>query len=402
MLKFGGSSIASPLHVLKVIEAKNNVKLLIVLSALKGVTDKLIDLADKLKSHEFDSARNLKNEVVEIHKNSWGDQLSKKHFEFIEDDIEKYLKAAVLLKEQSEQARNKLISRGEVYSCYLLSELLANNKVKSELIKAERLLNRINSDFIIDSDTILESIRRSDILITQGFVYSENKKLKLMERGGSDFTASFLAKSIDAINLEIWTDVDGLFSADPNKFDNTELIQKIGFKQFIELSRFGAKLLYPESIFPAIESGIEVQIKNTFNPETGGTEITKESQNQISISYDEGYRLIKLDKDKINKYLRLFLNIESKDQNNYEILTVNNSIFLLIKGFNHLKSFFDYQDEDYSILVISGNHEKLDFEELSIEYIIMNNNDRISKYILSKHLSNNELQNIHNFLIKEI
>lgn len=401
VLKFGGTSISNPELVLEVLQSLDrNCNYIIVLSAQANVTNLLIELADLLKYKKFQLTKEIVARIIEIHRSNWKDYLIDNVFDKIEKDLNSHLKAAVLLIEQSKQARIKLISRGEAYSCILLDSLLEKKGIRSELIKANELINYSNKSFKINSETLESTFEKNKMIITQGFIYSEKNKLRLMERGGSDLSASLIANSIRAKELQIWTDVSGVYTADPRKFSNSMILKRIGFKQLIELSRFGAKLLHTDSILPAIEANIPVKIRNTFNPKSVGTEIICESSEEsFSLTLEENYAIKKYNKNFILSNLRKIIGLGASNNNNFELINFNKELIFIYKDNELNSSFITPDKKGFCILAITGkiSHEILEF--VNAEYSIIDNSNFIHKFILSKKPSKEKLEKIHLNLI---
>jgi aspartate kinase len=393
--------MASPSNLLEVIELiDSNIKYLIVVSALKGVTNLLIEIADLLRSKKNEIAFRKGMHIIELHKSKWAGYVNNKIFEEISQDLETHLKVCILLKEQSLQARNKLISRGEIYSSILLNELLSKAKIKSKLIKSPNYLHKKVELFQLKKSELLNEFKEIDILISQGFVYSENAKLKIMDRGGSDQTASIFGAELKAKKVIIWTDVSGIYSADPNKFKKAKILSKISYIQLVELSKFGAKVLHINSIKPAIEENIPVLIRNTFRKDQKGTEIVKSvNKEEYSISYSPYIRVV-FQEDELLSKLKLILALSKYNKNNLELISSNNDLNLFIIDNELNRAMLEREPEKYIILLIIGNvnQNKLKFE--NAHYQITDKKNLIKKVFIKGDISQKEVEKFHNNLIK--
>ena len=260
VVKFGGSSITKEgFEVIKknIEELEKDKKILIVLSAVKNVTNHLIETISG--NNKLDIIKNI-------------------HYELIKDlnlDPE-IIKDLINNLSNDNTNKRQIITFGELLSTKILSEYLNSNNIKNKLINAGKLIiaeeNYINNEDIFLNckyNTNIEKLisdKSHNIFITQGFFGStSNNEPCLLGRGGSDTSASLLASSLKADKLEIWTDVNGIYSADPNIINNAKIINNIGYKQAQELAAMGAKVIHPYSIIPCQKQNIPILIKNTYD-----------------------------------------------------------------------------------------------------------------------------------------
>jgi len=283
VLKFGGTSVGSAENLKKVaqIVLHNEIPKIVVLSAMSGVTNSLQRISNLLRSNKKDDAR---NEVA---------KLNTKYESVIQDLYDSgyyFKKAEVIISCQNSNLlsmldsdfTNKLekiiLAQGEIVSSNLFQLLLEEKTGNSKLISALDFMQIDNygepiTDFISAKlGEILNSNADNNIFVTQGFICeNENNEVDNLNRGGSDYTASLIGSAVDADQIQIWTDIDGMHNNDPRFVDQTVSIQEISFDEAAELAYFGAKILHPQSIIPAKEKNIPVLIKNTFRPEAVGT-----------------------------------------------------------------------------------------------------------------------------------
>jgi aspartokinase/homoserine dehydrogenase 1 len=291
VLKFGGSSVANAKNINSVVAiiqqaVKNDDKIVIVLSALGGITDGLLeaatfasngDISYKEKLHLIEQRHlNTVKDLIPIDQQSSVLSRVKKRFNEIEDTCN----GVFLLKELSLRTKDSIISNGELLSSQIfaakLKSLGLNNTWKDarELIITDSQFGTANVDFISTNKNIQSFFFSLDtsIAIIPGFIASDKKGITTtLGRGGSDYTAAIIAAALDASVVEIWTDVSGMMTADPRLVSNAKIIQQISYQEAMELSHFGAKVIYPPTIQPVMNKRIPVWIKNTFAPQDAGT-----------------------------------------------------------------------------------------------------------------------------------
>lgn len=291
VLKFGGSSVANAKNINSVVAiiqqaVKNDDKIVIVLSALGGITDGLLeaatfasngDISYKEKLHLIEQRHlNTVKDLIPIDQQSSVLSMVKKRFNKIEDTCN----GVFLLKELSLRTKDSIISNGELLSSQIfaakLKSLGLNNTWKDarELIITDSQFGTANVDFISTNKNIQSFFFSLDnsIAIIPGFIASDKKGITTtLGRGGSDYTAAIIAAALDASVVEIWTDVSGMMTADPRLVSNAKIIQQISYQEAMELSHFGAKVIYPPTIQPVMNKRIPVWIKNTFAPQDAGT-----------------------------------------------------------------------------------------------------------------------------------
>jgi len=295
ILKFGGSSVANPERIKSVTEIVKK-KLSegiagVVFSAYSGVTDKLILAAntalnrdknytilfEELKTRHFEATEVLlpRNENL---KNLTGWLTT----QFIE--LREMLDGVYLLKELTPKTLDYILSFGELLSNYTITEVFRANGIEAEFLDTRKIIktdNNFNNAAILEKETfffINDEMKKSAVLrVITGFIGSTlDNETTTLGRGGSDFTAATFGAAINADEIEIWTDVDGVLTADPRKVADSFIVDELSYEEAMELSYFGAKVIYAPTIQPAMNHGIPVRIKNTFNPEYPGSIIRKD------------------------------------------------------------------------------------------------------------------------------
>ena len=290
VLKFGGTSVANAENINKVIaivkEVVKKQKTVVVVSALGGITDLLLGAAklaadgnesykDKLaivEQRHLDAVKQLIPVATQSHLLS----LVKKSCNEIED----LCNGIFLLKELTPRSMDRVASYGEWLSSQIIAARLSNEMEKVEWKDAREMIQTNSSftaaevDFTISNKKISDyfSTTTGDIFIVPGFIASDSNGITTtLGRGGSDYTAAIIAAAMEASVLEIWTDVSGMMTADPRLTSNAKIIPYISYQEAMELSHFGAKVIYPPTIQPVMGKGIPVWIKNTFAPAYPGT-----------------------------------------------------------------------------------------------------------------------------------
>ena len=292
--KFGGTSVGSAENIEKVIDiakAKKD-KVAIVVSALAGITNKLIE-ASELALDNDTSYFEIVDEIEERHKGVieqlvTGDfrEVAQQHLTRTLEELSSVLQGVALLNDLSGKSAARIVSTGEILSSFLIV-LAMKQKGLNAVLKDSRQLIRTDSDFAnarVDYDTTYDRISEffsstdADVIVLPGFIASnEAEETTTLGRGGSDFTAALIANGVNAKCLEIWTDVSGMYTANPKLVRQARPIESISYQEAMELSHFGAKVLYPPTVQPVLDKNIDILIKNTMAPEERGTRITEKS-----------------------------------------------------------------------------------------------------------------------------
>jgi aspartate kinase len=286
VLKFGGTSVGKPerMHQVAQLITKDNEPKIVVLSALSGTTNALVAIGESLAKSDKEEAK-AKIEALKAHYYTFIQDLLKKeelriearsiideHFEFL----------LITLKISFNEALNRdILAQGELMSTKLFTLYLEEIGVTAKLLPALEFM-RTNEEHEPDLDLIsekltalLEKEKGPSIFITQGYICKNFKgEIDNLQRGGSDYTASLVGAAIQATEIQIWTDIDGMHNNDPRVVDKTFPIAELSFDEAAELAYFGAKILHPASIWPAQKMGITVRLLNTMQPEAKGTVIS--------------------------------------------------------------------------------------------------------------------------------
>ncbi len=296
ILKFGGSSIGSAERILNVVEIittkhKKNKFICVVFSAFQGVTDQLIKMGN-LAAVGNERYKILLEEVCQRHIDTASVLLSVKNrktalneINFRLKNLEEILYGVFLVKELTPKTLDYVMSFGERLSAFIISECLKEKGLNNDFVDSRNLITTDDSfgnarvDFKRSNRKIRSEFEnKKRVYIITGFIgATSNNETTTLGRGGSDFSASVFGAALGAKEIEIWTDVDGVLTADPRKVPQAFPVKQMTYEEAMELSHFGAKVIHPPTMQPALDKNISLRIKNTFNPAFEGTLISKKS-----------------------------------------------------------------------------------------------------------------------------
>ena len=302
VLKFGGSSVAKPeriqsiVQILKKYQARND-QFTVVFSAFGGVTDSLIDMANKAEAADIHYMV-LFEQFKTRHLEATQALLSASRFNKIQkeitqncDDLNGVLRGIFLIREVSPRTMDYVMSFGERMSALIIAHTLDENGIPAEfldarkVVKTDRNFGAAKVDFEATDAFIAKYYKaHPKVQVVTGFIGSAKGNGKdtdfglttTLGRGGSDYTAAIIAAGLNAEVIEIWTDVDGVLTADPRKVKKAFTIPTMTYAEAMEMSHFGAKVIYPPTLVPALKKNIPLYIKNTFNSDFIGTFISTE------------------------------------------------------------------------------------------------------------------------------
>ncbi|HQB85844.1 MAG TPA: bifunctional aspartate kinase/homoserine dehydrogenase I [Bacteroidales bacterium] len=291
VLKFGGSSVANSeriREVKKLIDSES-LPVIVIVSAFQGVTDTLKALSESAAGHDPGYQTRLE-ELINMHRRVCAELLSGETLEAtlvsineIFTELTETLNGLFLLRELSKSSLDKALSTGERVSSIILSAFLEHSILidSREIICTDNEFGNANVDFAITNPRIRKKIlRRNKLIIVPGFIAAtEAGETTTLGRGGSDYTAAIIAAAINADILEIWTDTDGFMSADPRKVEKAYAIESLSYSEAMELSHFGAKVIYTPTLRPVYKKMIPVLIRNSYNPGAKGTLISNKPSN---------------------------------------------------------------------------------------------------------------------------
>lgn len=289
VLKFGGTSVGSVENLRKVKEIieRANDDVIVVVSAFSGITDKVLKMAKTAASTKTFNTNEM-TEIATRHMNVITTlvppHLQNETIEKVQvilNDLENLLKGISMIAELSDRTLDRVAGMGEMLSSTIIAAFMEARWLNSmELIRTDSNFLKAEVDYVITNFNIKTSLSGfSGIAIAPGFVASNSEGVPTtLGRGGSDFTGAIYAAALDAESLEIWTDVTGFMTADPRVIRKAYTIDYLTYSEAMELSHFGAKVIYPPTILPVYRKRIPVWIKNTTEPESAGTLIGYEKK----------------------------------------------------------------------------------------------------------------------------
>lgn len=299
-MKFGGSSVADADRIrqlVRIVESKKNDhdKIFVVVSAFGGVTDELLSIIQLAESGD-EAYRSILQKLFD-RINSICDDLLPDTSETIKDSFKRnqlklknVFSGVFLIREASAKTKDYILSFGERNSAFLVASYLSACGQSAKYVDARKYIktnNSFGSALVKFSETnqLIEGLSKEDeaLYVVTGFIGSdlESGRTTTLGRGGSDYTASIFAAASNSDALEIWTDVDGVLTSDPRKVKNAYTINELSYSEALEMSHFGAKVLYAPTIRPVREKSIPTWIKNSFNPTHPGT-VIRESKTESS------------------------------------------------------------------------------------------------------------------------
>lgn len=318
-MKFGGTSVANFEAITRtifIIGGKLDRKPVVVVSALSKVTDLLYRISDAAASRNEAETRELLAQLRKRHTDLAGELLAQSVLKDeavakvneICDNLDSIAMAVCSLGELSDRNKAIIISNGEYLSSTIIAHAMNSKGIRTKWVDARNMMVTNNSYLKAEPDMaaimervpgiIADAYEGMDAVITQGFIgVTRDGEPTVLGRGGSDYSASLIGMAIDAERIEIWTDVDGVRTADPRKVQNTKYLEKISFEEAAEMAHFGAKVLHPLTIEPAVKKSIPIYVLNSMNPSGKGTAILRNElieDGVKSVSFKENIRVINI------------------------------------------------------------------------------------------------------------
>ncbi len=296
VMKFGGTSVKDSSainNLVRIVKSRVDKKPIIVCSAISEMTDTLFKLGTKAGTGNIEECDRLIESIrkrhIQITEESFRDsdekQITQGKINGSIRELCNIIRGIQLLGELSDRSIARILSFGEILSTTIIADILNYNNIKSKWTDARKFI-KTKGDFISaepEFDLIKEKtplclnpvLEKGSVVVTQGFIGSDsNCVTTVFSRGGSDFSASLIGMAMNAEEVEIWTDTNGILTADPKCIANPLTVKEISFNEASELAFFGAKVLHPSTIAPVIEKNIPVRILNSQNPEFTGTLIS--------------------------------------------------------------------------------------------------------------------------------
>lgn len=340
VLKFGGTSVGTPERMEKVANLVTAIKgrKIIVLSAVSGTTNALVEITNAMKSDDTEHATDLINSLEEFYftfskklfktttYQTLGEEIISRHFSLI-----RLLAAGKF----DDRTGRELLAQGELLSTEFFHAHLNERELTSRMLPALHFMS-IDEDHEPELEKISErlqplvkSLEKYDVLITQGYICRNHKnEIDNLRRGGSDYTASLIGAAVRAEEIQIWTDIDGMHNNDPRIVKNTFPIAELTFDEASELAYFGAKILHPSTIVPAQKYGIPVRLKNTMDEKASGTIISDSSEKGKikAIAAKDGITAVKIKSSRMllaYGFLRRIFEVFEKHQTSIDMISTS-------------------------------------------------------------------------------
>jgi len=397
VMKFGGTSVANFEAITRtifIIGGRLDKKPVVVVSALSKVTDLLYRISDAAASKRFEETKELLGQLRQRHIDLTSELLAQSvlkeealaRVNEICDELDSMAMAVCSLGDLSDRNKAIIISNGEYLSSTIISYAMNAKGIKTRWVDARTMM--VTNDSYLkgepDMDAIAASVPRVveeaydgfDAIITQGFVgVTACGKPTVLGRGGSDYSASLIGMAIDAERIEIWTDVDGVRTADPRYVPNTKSLEQISFEEAAEMAHFGAKILHPLTIEPAVKKSIPIYVLNSMNPSGKGTAILRNElieDGVKSVSFKENIRVINIFSTRMintSGFLRRVFEIFSESKISVDLISTSEAnISVTVDGaenidsvVSELSAFADVivDDDKSQVSVIGKNIVKL-------------------------------------------
>ena len=319
VMKFGGTSVANFEAITRtifIVGGKLDQKPVVVVSALSKVTDLLYKISDAAAAKNEAETKELLAQLRQRHVDLAAELLAQSVLKdeavakvnSICDTLDSIAMAVCSLGELSERNKAIIISKGEYLSSTIIAHAMNAKGIRTKWVDAREMMVTNQSYLKGEPDmnaiaekvpgVVAQAYEGMDAIITQGFVgVTPEGEPTVLGRGGSDYSASLIGMAIDAERIEIWTDVDGVRTADPRKVQNTKYLEKISFEEAAEMAHFGAKVLHPLTIEPAVKKNIPIYVLNSMNPSGKGTAILRNElieDGVKSVSFKESIKVINI------------------------------------------------------------------------------------------------------------
>ena len=437
ILKFGGTSVGTPARMAQVSEIiDDGLGKIIVLSAVSGTTNKLLAISTSLRNNNYEQAEIQLAELSREYDLFIQELLSDEGLKQLAHNIvqRSWLMIENLFYSPVFDVEEKsILAQGELISTQLFQLFLSEQNIPSILLSALDFM-RIDEfgepllPFINEQLSLLTDLYPKDTyFITQGYIckniFSQVDNLK---RGGSDYTATLIGAAIQAEEIQIWTDIDGLHNNDPRVVDNTFPIRKVSYREAAELAYFGAKILHPSCVIPAEQNEVPIRLKNTFRPEAPGTLISSETsgRNISAIAAKNGITAIRIRSGRmLNAYgfLRKIFEVFESFATPIDMITTSEvSVSLTIDDDTHLpeiiqelETFGEVNiDTEQTIICIVGDelnvqsgHTKAIFaalENIPLRMVSYGGSRNNISILLEDRYKENALQLLHQYLFAPV
>lgn len=300
VMKFGGSSVADADRIARVIEIiathNEHERVCAVFSAMKGITDQLVEassLAEAGAEAAVTQAEQIRDRYIAAARVLCRSAESTviAALDALADELRELLHGVYLVRECSPRTRDLILGFGERMNCELIAAAMRERGLAARFVDARQMIVTDDThgnavvEFAESYERIARELEGDDLPVVTGFIAATTTGVTTtLGRNGSDYTASIVGAGVRASAIEIWTDVDGVYSADPRFVSGAFVLPRISYKEAMELSYFGAEVIHPYTMVPAVDRDVPLWIKNTLNPEASGTLIAAESSDSESIT----------------------------------------------------------------------------------------------------------------------
>ena len=350
-MKFGGTSVANFEAITRtifIIGGRLDQKPVVVVSALSKITDLLYAISDAAASKDVATTTELLAQLRKRHVDLTEELLAQSMLKDeavakvneLCDGLDKIAMAVCSLGELSDKNKAIIISTGEYLSSTIIAFAMNAKGIKTRWVDSRTMMVTNKSYLKAEPDMeaisqrapklVAEAYEGMDAIIMQGFVgVTDEGKPTVLGRGGSDYSASLIGMAIDAEKIEIWTDVDGVLTADPRRVKNTKYLEKISFEEAAEMAHFGAKVLHPLTIEPAVKKNIPLFVLNSMNPSGKGTAILRNElieDGVKSVSFKENIKVINIFSMKMintSGFLRRVFEIFSENKVSVDLISTS-------------------------------------------------------------------------------
>jgi aspartate kinase len=369
VIKFGGTSLEDATAIeraIAIVKTRLPQQPLVVASAMAKITDTLIECARLAQmDHESQALALVTDALAHRHHmvisqlitHSWSRMLLQDALEKYIEEIKTFVHGLAILGELSPRSLAMIASYGERLSTLILTAAMQERSISAELLDARRLIitngNFTKATPLMDVCTararelVLPLVKKGVVPVTQGFIgATADGVTTILSRGGSDYSAAILGAALDAEVVEIWTDVDGMLSADPKLVPHARLLKRVTFQEASELAYFGAKVLHPSTLLPAIEKNIPIHIYNSRRPEAPGTHIVahepQRAQHGVvkSIAYKKGITMINVYSTRMlmaHGFLKAIFDVFDRFETSVDLVTTSEvNVSLTIDDTRHL------------------------------------------------------------------
>lgn len=402
VMKFGGTSVADCAAIsrtIEIIRKRLPERPVVVVSALSKVTDLLYRISDEAKKRDFEEASALLKQLRSRHITLAEELISQseiidkeriledaqRRVNEICDKLSHFIEAVCALGELSDRSKAVIIGNGEYLSSNIICCAMNARGISTRLMDSRKMIIT-NTDFLKGEpkqDLISIKVNAEvsshytdcEAVITQGFVSAtEDGEPTVLGRGGSDYTASLIGMAVGAQRIEIWTDVDGVKTADPRKVEGTRNLERISFEEAAEMAHFGAKVLHPMTIEPAVKKNIPIYVLNSINPDCKGTVILQNS------FIDDGVKSVSSKENilVINIFSTKMINVAGFLMSVFEIFSRNNVSVDLIST----------SEANISVTVDASQNVDNVIRELSSFADVYVDRDKAQVSVIGKNLDN--------------